>query len=326
MLISNLDKIENFLKTQEYTSAARECFFSIEGRLRDILVNETEKLDEQTQQRVRTKEQEFAKSGRGKSFEDFTLGQLIAVVRDAKFFEAWEKVSQRKFPHLIDLNRLSKLRNELVHEDRNNPPQVSQYEAETLFAFLKELYDHFGVDEFQSEPQPFPKILPKSLETPVETMETFSLGQLCVRRNEGHVWFMLTFAAAYLLPVIIDLFIWFTSSRSQQLFLIESELLIFLMAITRAIVIDNFVFETKSPSGWLERSLYSELPNTIIVFCVLIYIVGYFRFDNIFVITLMIISEFLVFAMVVCYVVFIKHRQFKDVQACQSTVTQPLRG
>jgi len=136
--VRKVELIEKLLKDKQYTTAARECLIMIEGGLREVLINNTDKLAEDDKQRVRAKEAELVKGSRAKSFKDFTLGQLVGVVRESEFFEALAKISHRQLPKLINFNELNSLRIELLHaEGWTTQRETTKQEADLLFSLLK---------------------------------------------------------------------------------------------------------------------------------------------------------------------------------------------
>ncbi len=140
-----VELIEKLLKDKQYTTAARECLILIEGGLRDILIKETDKLEPSDRSRVRNEEHKVAKGKEStsdkkpkRSFENFTLGELIGIIRNAKFFEAWEKISQKSFPMLINLDKITSFRNQLFHaKGWAAHREATQDEAELIFDFFK---------------------------------------------------------------------------------------------------------------------------------------------------------------------------------------------
>jgi len=147
--VRKVELIDKLLKDKQYTTAARECLILIEGGLREILINDTDKLEPSDRDRVRNEERKAAIKDKEstsdkkpkRSFENFTLGELIRVIRDAKFFEAWEKISQKSFPMLINLDKITSFRNQLFHaKGWAANREATQDEAELVFDFFK----HFG--------------------------------------------------------------------------------------------------------------------------------------------------------------------------------------
>jgi len=264
-LSDKIAEIDNLLKEQKYTVVARECLISIEGGLRDILVHKTSKLEESDQQVVRTQEQGSAKGSRGKSFKDFSLGQLIRVLRDANFFEAWAKVSSRQFRSLIDLDKLNKLRTELFHaEGLTSQREATQQEAEELFAFLKALGEHLELESNlkRGSPQSF-----KSY--PVDNMNTTTaityIQNIGIEASKSVGWFILTITIG-LATVWLDVLVCFgtgegciPSSIVMESLFFKSSLLIACLTIVAALLNDNLFVNCKYSSG-REKFLFSLVP------------------------------------------------------------------
>ena len=100
-----------------YSIAGRECLFVIEIILRRVLEN-TSMLDDETKQKIKLEEQRCAKGSRGKGIHDFTLGQLVAIIRETQFIDAWAKASGKNSVILssINFNELSRLHSQLAHD------------------------------------------------------------------------------------------------------------------------------------------------------------------------------------------------------------------
>jgi hypothetical protein len=215
---------------------------------------------------------------------------------------------------LIDLDKLNKLRTELFHaEGLTSQREATQQEAEELFAFLKAFCEFFELDQDSKSQSPFQQF-PKPASANEKTSVIIDIKTCCVNQDKGCLWFLLTAIFAYLIPVFIDSFVSLTTNHSQQLSHLESELLIFMMAITCAIVIDRIFerfFEQKSSITLFDEGiLYFGIPVFIVLICVLIYLVGYFRVNSILVITFMAICELFILFIVMCYVVRVKQEWF----------------
>lgn len=138
-----------------------------------------------------------------------------------------------------------------------------------------------------------------------------------VEYRRGYLWFFLTFILAYIIPIMIDILIRLTTEQSRQPSLIESELLIFIMVITYSLVLDHFVFEFEHQhyNDIWERLLYTFFPFLIIIFCILIYTMSYFRSESVGISLLYYSLEFILLISVAFYAVYIKHKFFKGLKS-----------
>jgi WD40 repeat protein/energy-coupling factor transporter ATP-binding protein EcfA2 len=127
-----------------YTLAAKECVGLIEDALRELLLNHANSLDADTQAKIQNCAQTSIKQSRAKSIQDFTLGQLIGVLRDSDFINAWEKIHNNEAFlsfKLLNLDELARLRNLLIH----NKQEVSHNQALFLYRSLQLLVESFGI-------------------------------------------------------------------------------------------------------------------------------------------------------------------------------------
>jgi hypothetical protein len=133
-LKSRLKDAERLLNKAEYTAAAKECVGLIEQVLRQMLLQYAPQLEEKD----RLKVQEAAQKRPAKRIEALTMGQVINVIRESAFFDAWGRVSGRTHSkiRLINLDRLNELRNELIHTNRNADPSEAKFLCECLQAIL----------------------------------------------------------------------------------------------------------------------------------------------------------------------------------------------
>ncbi len=164
---------QNLLERGGYTIAAKESFGLIEYALRQLLLRHIESVDTATQDKIRQLEKQTAKGGRGKSIEDFTLGQLIGILRDSDFINAWSKAKNKPFLsiRLLNFDELSKLRNPLHHKGAQTSPEQAQF----LYYSLQLLIESFGIESLEdsglSDLSAFPEL--RKLDNPYRGLPAF---------------------------------------------------------------------------------------------------------------------------------------------------------
>jgi len=142
----HLKFIEDYiLANGGYSIAGRECLFIIEIILRRLLEN-TSMLDDETKQKIKSVEQQFAMGSRGRGIHNFTLGQLVGMIRETQFFEAWAKAAGRNIEdfiilHNINFNELVGLRLQLVHKYI----ELEKEDAEIVFHALEQIIEAFNL-------------------------------------------------------------------------------------------------------------------------------------------------------------------------------------
>lgn len=140
---------ENILNKGGYTIAAKECLQIIEFALRELLLRRYSILDEATQRKIREQEKQEAKGRKGKIIQEFTMGQLLGVIRGSDFINAWSKATGKELIsiRMINLDELTKLRNPLSH----NGAEATETEARFLFESLRLLIENFGIESLENE-------------------------------------------------------------------------------------------------------------------------------------------------------------------------------
>ncbi len=137
----------NLLEKGGYSIAAKECLGIIEFALRELLLRHLNVLDADTRHKVAEKEKKEAKGGRGKSIQDFTMGQLLGIIRETDFINAWSKATNKDLINIrmINLDALSKLRNDLIHTGE----QADASQAHFLFYSLQLIINSFGIESLE---------------------------------------------------------------------------------------------------------------------------------------------------------------------------------
>ncbi|OUD12068.1 AAA family ATPase [Thioflexithrix psekupsensis] len=164
---------QHLLDRGGYTVAAKECIEIIEHAFRQLLLRHFGSLDENTQKKIRDLEKQTAKGGRGKSIQDFTLGQLLGIIRDSDFINAWGKAKNKDFLsiRLLNFDELTKLRNPLIHEGKQATPEQAQF----LYYSLQLLIESFGIKNLEKGSELNIETLPHlvKLDNPYRGLESF---------------------------------------------------------------------------------------------------------------------------------------------------------
>ena len=151
--VTRLERIlkKRVLKRGEYTSVAKECLSLIEQALQHVFRRHLPRLDHTVRLTVRHAEADIGQGTTG--IENFTLGQLVAVLRSAHVLDAWERVSGKDLEkiRLMNLDELTTLYTTVIHGDR----EATRAEAEFLFNCLHVMLETFGITSNElDEPSP----------------------------------------------------------------------------------------------------------------------------------------------------------------------------
>jgi hypothetical protein len=116
-----------------------------EQALKYVASQYVQRIDE----RVRNDVQKAVKKRdrRGAGIEKLTMGQLVQVLLESKFLDAWEQVSGKDLSSFrtIDLEKLTQLRNKIIHESK----EATRIDAEFLLHNLKLILDSFDIVSFE---------------------------------------------------------------------------------------------------------------------------------------------------------------------------------
>jgi hypothetical protein len=127
-----------------YAVAAKEALGILEIAIREFFRSYLARLTASDRRKFLEAEQRIGKGQKG--FENFTLGELIGLLRESDFLKSWASVSGTELGgvHLINLGAVNDLRIRLVH----NAGQATESEALVLFncvlMFLETLGMHFA--------------------------------------------------------------------------------------------------------------------------------------------------------------------------------------
>ncbi len=140
--------VERLLQKEEFTSAARESVITIEQTLRQVYNRNQEQVDET----VRRKVQEAVRKRGRKEIDQLTMGQLVYVFQESEFLDASARVLGKDISSLqiIDLKKLTHLRNKVMHEAR----EATRAEAEFLLNCLKVILETFDITTLEDIKEP----------------------------------------------------------------------------------------------------------------------------------------------------------------------------
>lgn len=138
-----VEEIRRNLDVGSYRSAAGLSAQLIERAFRQATRNSLGLMGRGFRGRFSSVEEEIGGGGLG--FEDFTLGQLVALFQKTGFLSAWSELSGRDLRgfSIIDLNAIVKMRNALTHVTH----QVTRTEAELLFTSSQVIVESLGLLE-----------------------------------------------------------------------------------------------------------------------------------------------------------------------------------
>jgi len=140
-LQAKIDRIKNNLDAQSYTVAAGEAVKIIEVAFRKLLVDGLTTLSDQDRLKVM---QAIIDVGKGhKGVESFGLGEILGVLRQSKFNNAWEAATGSNLSaiKMINLDALNDIRIKITHE----AAEASEFEAKFLFNALEGVIQAFGI-------------------------------------------------------------------------------------------------------------------------------------------------------------------------------------
>ena len=140
-LNSRVKQIGDMISHAYYTAAAKESLALIEYSMRELLRREVTRLASSDRLKVNKAELEIGKGMKG--IDEFTMGQLLGVIRVSKFFDAWPKATGRSLGsvEMINLDAVVKLRNKLVHDSA----EAERSDAELLLYVLRVFLETFGI-------------------------------------------------------------------------------------------------------------------------------------------------------------------------------------
>ncbi len=128
-----ITSIQRVMEIAEYSTAATECVKISEQALRRVVRDGLGQVSDEVQEKVR--EAVRKRDRRNGGIESLTMGQLVHVLRESGFLNAWAEVSGNRISSLqaIDLEKLTRLRNQVMHE----AAETTRTETEFLLHCLK---------------------------------------------------------------------------------------------------------------------------------------------------------------------------------------------
>ena len=145
---ARLESIHRIFAIGEYATAATECVKISEQALRYVLREYQEQLDGELREKL---EKAIRKRNRhGGGAENLTMGQLVRVMKESGFLDAWTTRSGNAIDSLpaIDLEKLTQLRNRIMHD----AAEASRTDAEFLLHCLKIFLESFNIVTFKENP------------------------------------------------------------------------------------------------------------------------------------------------------------------------------
>jgi hypothetical protein len=144
--IEKVKHVERLLDKNEYMDSATRCVIVIEQALRYVINQYLDRVDEEVkcnfQDAVRKRDR------RGDGVESLTMGQLVHIVRESKYFDALARVLGKDISSLriIDFEKLTELRNKFAHHGQD----ASRTEAEFLLHCLKVILETCNLMIFEN--------------------------------------------------------------------------------------------------------------------------------------------------------------------------------
>lgn len=136
-----LQSIKHLLDMEEEAIAASECVKLTEQVLRYLFRQYQDRIDESVRQQVQKSVRK--RDRRKEGIEGLTMGQLVHVLQESRFLEAWARVTGKSLSsiQIINFEKLTQLRNKIIHDGA----EATRAEAEFLFNCLKVLCETFEI-------------------------------------------------------------------------------------------------------------------------------------------------------------------------------------
>lgn len=133
--------LSKLIEVRAYTPAANQALQLLEATFRELLTKHLTRLAGEDRLRFNDIEKDIG--GGKKTFDDFTMGQLVGLIRRSRFIEAWARATGNDSSALdmINLDSLNDLRIKIVHEQR--PATAS--EAHLLHTVVSNILETFGI-------------------------------------------------------------------------------------------------------------------------------------------------------------------------------------
>lgn len=132
-----LQQIDGMMAQGWFSPAAREICNLIEFALREFIQRHRGRLSEQAQLKVQ--KIEMKKGGGNKGVQSFTLGELVGLLQESKFFSAWSEATGNscRAMSMVQLNEVNKVRNSLTHDGESIQREDAEFLRNVLTMFLQ---------------------------------------------------------------------------------------------------------------------------------------------------------------------------------------------
>jgi len=158
-----LKAIADNFEAENYGVVVQQTLVLIEKKLREVIKHDLTQLESSAQ--VAVMKHLVAKS---KAIDDLTMGEIVGLLRETKFFEAWKQKFHRDLRvfETVDLNKLTNpLRNDVAHGKQSGH---TREEAELLMSYHRIVCQTFGEpDRLKSRRAIGLKLWSKGLKKPV---------------------------------------------------------------------------------------------------------------------------------------------------------------
>jgi hypothetical protein len=141
-----LKAITDNFEAENYGVVVQQALVLIEKKLREVIKRDLTQLESSAQLAV-TK----YLAAKNKAIDDLTMGEIVGLLRETKFFEAWKQKFHRDLRvfETIDLNKLTHpLRNDVAHGKQSGH---TREEAELIWVYLEFTLQTFFPDESSRE-------------------------------------------------------------------------------------------------------------------------------------------------------------------------------
>ncbi|WP_455756459.1 hypothetical protein [Sulfurimonas sp.] len=148
-------KIMTYKKNLQYATLVREASTLIESLFRELISEYMAQLDFITRKKLFEAEAEIGKGNKG--LENFTMGELLGVIKKSDFISSISKILNQnpKIVNLSNLNTLIEIRNACIHNEYEPKP----YEGELFISTMNVLFTFFNIEVDTIPEESSPKTL-----------------------------------------------------------------------------------------------------------------------------------------------------------------------
>jgi len=139
---SKLKAITDNFELENYDVVIQQALVLIEKKLRELIKRDLIQLNSPVQITVMKH-----LANRNKTIDDLTMGEIVGLLRETKFFDAWKQKFHRDLCvfETIDLNKLVIFRNDVAH---GKPTMHTKEEAELVMYYRQIVFQVF--DELEN--------------------------------------------------------------------------------------------------------------------------------------------------------------------------------